>query len=111
MPCMPGQPRDRVIIKQMTTFLAKERPDVVEMEELEKYRSGPIDTEGIIGVVAWSACAHEERRRCVATKRRKTLVADVEQSAAFASNARKGVPRAPGGHRMHKREAPKGLCP
>ena len=45
MPCVPGQPRDRVVIKRTTTYLAKGRPDVVEMEELEKYRSGPIDTE------------------------------------------------------------------
>ena len=56
---------------RLTTFLAKERPDVVEMEELEKYGLGPIDTEGIIGVVAWSACAHEERRRCVAIEKKE----------------------------------------
>ena len=39
-----------------------------------------IDTEGIIGVLAWSACDYEGRRRFVAVKReRTTVVASMKQ--------------------------------
>ena len=49
-------PTGRVIIERMTTYLAIQRQNVfVEMEELEKHILGPIDTEGNIGVLAWSA--------------------------------------------------------
>ena len=52
------------------------------MKETEKHMLSPVDTEGIIGVVAWSACDHQGRRRCVAVEREKTtLVAHVKQYA------------------------------
>ena len=51
----------RVIIERMTTYLAIQRQNVfVEMEELETCMT---DTEGIIGVLPWSACDHEGGRR------------------------------------------------
>ena len=38
MPFMNGRQNDRVIVKRMTTYLARERQNVfVEMEELEKF--------------------------------------------------------------------------
>ena len=47
---------------------------------MEKHKMSPIDTEGIIGVLAWSACDREGRRRLVAVKREKTmLVATMKQ--------------------------------
>ena len=56
--------RDRVIVMRMTTYLARERQNAfVEMEELEKYILGPIDIDDLIGVLAWSPCVHEGRRR------------------------------------------------
>ena len=62
--------RDRVIIKKMTAYLARERQDVfVEMEEMEKHMLSPADTEGNIGVLAWGACEHQGRRRLVAVER------------------------------------------
>ena len=75
--------RDRVIIKRMTAYLAREWQDVfVEMEEMEKHILSPVDTEGIIGVLAWSACEHPGRRRLVAVEREKTtLVANAKQYA------------------------------
>ena len=40
--------RDRVIVKRMTTYLARKRQNVfAEMEELEKFFLSPIDMEGI----------------------------------------------------------------
>ena len=63
---------------RMTTYLARERQNVfVEMEELDKCISSPIDTDTIVGVSAWSACAHERRRRFVAMKRKKTTTIKV----------------------------------
>ena len=45
--------RDRVIMNGMTAFLARQRQNVfVEMKEMEKHMLSPIDTEGIIGVLA-----------------------------------------------------------
>ena len=39
--------RDRVVVKRMTTYLARKRQNVfVEMEELEKFFLSPIDMEG-----------------------------------------------------------------
>ena len=39
-------PRDRVIVKRMITYVARERQKVfVEEEELETYISSPTDTE------------------------------------------------------------------
>ena len=62
--------RDGVIIDRMITYLARERQNVfVEVEELETYILSSKDTEGIIGVLVWSACDHEGRRRSVAIKR------------------------------------------
>ena len=64
--------RDRVIIKRMTAYLAREKQNIfVEMKEMEKHTLSPIDTESIIGVLAWSACDHEERTRFVAVERRR----------------------------------------
>ena len=67
----------------MTTCLARERQNIfVEMKGMEKHMLSPIDTEGVVGVLAWSACDHEDRRRLVAVKREKTtLVAIVKQKA------------------------------
>ena len=59
-------PRDRVIIKLMTAYL----------------RRDSTDPEGIIGVLARSACDHEGHRRCGAVRRKKTtLMAHVKQYA------------------------------
>ena len=56
--------RDRVIIKRMTAYLAREKQNIfVEMKEMEKHTLSPIDTESIIGVLAWSACEKGRRRR------------------------------------------------
>ena len=67
--------RDRVIVKRMT----KKEAERLRGEELEKYMLSPIDIEGIIGVLAWSACDDEGRRRFVAVKRKKTTrVANVK---------------------------------
>ena len=41
------------------------------MEELEKYPSSLTDSEGIVGVIAWSACDHEAHRRFVAVSKRE----------------------------------------
>ena len=75
--------RDRVITQRMTAFLARERHNVlVEVKEVDNHILSPIDTEGIIGVLAWRTCDHESRRRCVAVEREKTtLVAYMEQCA------------------------------
>ena len=69
--------RDRVIAR-MTTYSVLERQNVfVEMKE---HFLSPMDTESIIGVLAWSACDHEGCRRCVALKREKaTLMANAKQ--------------------------------
>ena len=53
MPFTLGRGRDRVIIERMTAYQASERQNVfVEMKEMEKHILSPIDTEGIIGVLA-----------------------------------------------------------
>ena len=64
----------------MTTFLALVRQNVfVEMEEMETHILSLKDTEGIIDVLAWSACDHEGTRRIAPVKREKTtLVANYE---------------------------------
>ena len=57
----------------------KKEAERLRGEELEKYMLSPIDIEGIIGVLAWSACDDEGRRRFVAVKRKKTTrVANVK---------------------------------
>ena len=68
---------------RMTAYLARERQSVFVMkEELEKYMLRPTGTEGVVGILAWSACDHEGRRRFAAAKREKTtLVANMEQCA------------------------------
>ena len=57
--------------------MARERQNVFdEMKEMGKHILSSIDTEGIIAVLAWSACDREGRRRFVAVEREKmTLVA------------------------------------
>ena len=67
----------------MITYLARERQNVfVEVEKLEAYILSSKDTAGIIGVLVWSACDHEGRRRSVAIKREgTTLVASTKQYA------------------------------
>ena len=72
--------RDRVVIKRMIVYLARERQNVfVEMEELETYISGPTDNEGIIGVFAWCACDHEQRTKFAVKRKKTTLVTNVKQ--------------------------------
>ena len=54
----------------MIANLARERQKVfVEMKEMEKHILSPVGMEGIIGVLAWSVCDHEGRRRFVAVDR------------------------------------------
>ena len=77
--------RGRVTTERMITYLARERQNVfVEVEELETYILSSKDTEGVIGVLAWSACDHEGRKRSVAIKREgTTLVANTKQYAVM----------------------------
>ena len=68
----------------MITYLARERQNVfVEVEELETYIYFfyiYFSSTGVIGVLAWSVCDREERRKFVAMKTRKTtLVANMKQ--------------------------------
>ena len=69
----------------MITFLARERQNVfVEVEKLETYLLSSKDTEGIIGVLVWTACDNEGCRRSAAIKRgRTTLVASTKQYAVM----------------------------
>ena len=41
----------------MTTYLAREEQNV--FVETENHIRSPMDTEGIIGALAWSGCDHE----------------------------------------------------
>ena len=84
-------PRDRVIVKWMTRCLARERQCVfVEEEEMETYRLSPTNAEGTLGVFARSVCAHEGRRRFVATKVNKTTpVANGEAVCGDSERCRK----------------------
>ena len=62
----------RVIIKRMTAYPARERQNVfVEMKEVEKDILSPIDTEGILGVLAWSACDREGNRQKICRSERE----------------------------------------
>ena len=63
-------PRDRVIVKRMTTYFARER-QIVEVEELGTYISSPTDTESIIGILTHSVCDHFGRRRFATKNRRR----------------------------------------
>ena len=75
--------RDSGIIERMTTCLSRERQNVfVEMKEMENHILSLTNRERIIGVLVWSACDREGRRRFVAVKREKTmLVANMKQYA------------------------------
>ena len=66
----------------MITDLARERQNV--FVEVETYILSSKDAEGIIGVLVWSACDHEGRRKSVAIKRqRTTLVASTNKFAVM----------------------------
>ena len=62
--------------QQLRPAVAQRSSDVT----VEEHVLSPMDTEGIIGVFAWSACDHEGCRRCVALKREKaTPMANAKQ--------------------------------
>ena len=67
--------------QQLRPAVAQRSSDV----RVEEHVLSPMDTEGVIGASAWSACDHEGCRRCVALKR---------ENATPMANAKQCVMRA-----------------
>ena len=63
------------------TWPEKKQNALVDVEDLETFVSNSTDAEGFFGVLTWSACDREGRRRFVARKTEATLVAKVKQYA------------------------------
>ena len=79
MLCTHGR-QGTILIKRKTTYFARETQNVfVGKNEMEKHMLSAVDTEGIIGVLAWRACDREGRRRFVAVKRERTMLAAMFQ--------------------------------
>ena len=81
MPFMAGHKRDRVIVKRMTTNLARERQSVcVEEEDLDTFSSSPTDLD------PECVCDHEGCRRFV-TRKEDDNGGNCETVCGAASNA------------------------
>ena len=86
---------NRFIIKRTTAYLARKRNVFVEMKEMEKHMLSAIDTDGIIGVLAWSVRDHEGRRRFAAVEREDDAAGKHETVCDDACKTGCSVPRTP----------------